>query len=180
MEEQIALPTLGGPALVVGPVFLCFELQGRPVPKGRHRSRLVIPKDAWTGFGPNAFIMKPNIKKLYIQNYTPTETASYESVLKEYAGLLMRRRPPTERPVALLVHAFLPVPKSWSKRDQAEALFGGIMPTSRPDADNFVKVCDAFNGIIWQDDSQIVDTRCIKQYSSNPALRVEVREFVPR
>lgn len=179
MAEQGVLPILDKPALEPGPVFLCFEIQGKPGHKGRHRSRLVIPTDAWTGFGANAFIFKANVKKLYIQQYPDPETAKYEAMVAEYAGWLMKRREPSEQPLALLVHAFIPVPKSWSKRDQAEALFGGILPTSRPDGDNYLKIVDALNGIVWKDDAQVVDARVIKRYSSEPALRIEVREFVP-
>lgn len=167
------------PALVVGPVFIEFEIQGKPGYKGRHRSRLVIPKDAWTGFGANAFIFKTDVKKLFIQHYADTDTAQYEAMIAEYAGILMRRRPPSERPLALLVYAFIPIPKSWSAKDRADALFGGIMPVSRPDHDNYLKVAsDAMNKIVFKDDSQVVDGRCIKQYSENPALWIQVREFI--
>ena len=122
------------PALVPGPVFLCFEIDGKPGHKARHRSRLVIPRDAWTGFGQNAFIFRRDIKKLYIQNYPDENTAAYEKMLAQYATILMKRREPTVRPVALLVHAFLQVPQSWTKSDRAQALAGHIRPTSRPDA----------------------------------------------
>ena len=68
---------------------------------------------------------------------------------------------------------------SWSRRDQEAALAGGIRPTSKPDWDNHAKVTDALNGIVWHDDSQVVDGRSIKVYSDSPALRIEVREFLP-
>lgn len=160
--EQIALPTLDGPALVAGPIFLSFELQGKPGHKARHRSRIVFPRSG----------------KPFIHNYPDPDTAAYEKVLAEYASLLMRRRVPTERPVALIVHAFLPIPKSWTNRDYAAAVAGAILPTGRPDGDNYLKIVDALNGVVWVDDSQVVDARVIKQYSERPALRVEVREFV--
>lgn len=176
--EQGILPTLDGPALVVGPVFLCFELEGKPGHKARHRSRLVIPKDAWTGYGPGAYISKTGIKKLFIQQYPDPDTEAYEKVIAEYAGLLMRRKPPTEKPVALLVHSFRSIPASWSNRDHAAAVIGGILPTSRPDWDNYGKITDALNGIVWNDDSQVVDGRVIKRYSERPGLRIEIREYV--
>lgn len=179
-ELQPSLPTMGSQIPVISEEpLVCFEVSGKPGYKGRHRSRLVIPKDAWTGFGANAFIFKADVKKLYVQHYAHTETAQYEAMIAEHAGLLMKRRPPSERPIAILVHAFLQVPKSWSKRDRAEALFGTILPTSKPDADNYLKVAsDALNGIVWKDDAQVVNARAIKCYSDNPALRIEVREFV--
>jgi Holliday junction resolvase RusA-like endonuclease len=164
MAEQLALPKLGPAPLVVGPVFLAFELRGKPGHKGRHRSRIVFPK----------------VGKAFIHNYPDPETEAYEKTLGEAANLFMRGKEPTDNPVALLVHAFLAVPASWSNRDREAALAGAIRPTSRPDWDNYGKITDALNKIVWNDDSQVVDGRCIKQYSTEPALRIEVREFIPR
>lgn len=162
MLDQLALPSLGPAALVVGPVFVCFELGGKPGHKARHRSRIVYPKGG----------------KAFIHQYPDPDTAAYEKVLAEAASLFMRGREPTENPVALLVHSFRPIPGSWSKRDQEAALAGAILPTPRPDWDNYGKITDALNGICWLDDSQVCDGRVIKRYSDSPALRVEIREFV--
>lgn len=168
------------PALIPGPVFLCFEITGKPGHKARHRSRLMIPREAWIGTGDRAFIPKANIKKLFIQNYPDSETEAYEKMIAEYAGLLMKtqRLQPTAQPVALLVHSFRSVPQSWSKSDQARALASNIRPTSRPDWDNYGKITDALNEIVWKDDSQVVDGRSLKYYSSDPGLRIEIREMV--
>lgn len=166
------------PALVAGPVFLCFELKGLPGHKARHRSRLVIPRGAWIHTQASSFIPKTNIKQLFIQQYPDPDTEAYEKVLAEAAGLFMRGRAPTENPLALLVHSFRPIPKSWSRTEQAKALAGAIRPTTKPDWDNHAKVTDALNGIVFKDDSQIVDGRSIKLYSDEPAMRIEVREFV--
>jgi Holliday junction resolvase RusA-like endonuclease len=170
---------LAWPALVVGPVFLVFELDGPPGHKGRHRSRLVIPKDAWIHTQRSSFIPKEKMSKIFIQQYPDPKTEAFEKMLAEYASLCMRGKAPTENPVALLVHAFKEIPVSWSKTDKAKAEAGYIVPTSKPDGDNYLKaVQDALNEIAWKDDSQVVDARVIKRYSTEPALRVEVREMV--
>ncbi len=179
MDDQPSLPTLEWPALVAGPVFLTFELGGPPGHKARHRSRLVIPKEVWVHTAASSFIPKANVKRLFIQQYPDPETEAYEKVLAEAAGLFMRGRPPTENPVALLVHSFRPIPASWSKTDKAKASAAAIRPTSRPDWDNYGKITDAFNEVVWHDDSQVVDGRVLKYYSDEPALRIEVREFLP-
>jgi Holliday junction resolvase RusA-like endonuclease len=163
--EQIALFETGPPALVPGPVFLLFELRGKPAHKARHRSRIVFPSD--------------RKKPPFIHNYPDPETEKAEAVIKEAAALFMRGKLPTENPVALLVHVFRPIPESWSKRAQHDAERGAILPTSRPDWDNYGKITDALNGIVWKDDSQVCDGRVIKRYSTAPALRIEVREFIP-
>ena len=162
-EVQQTLPNLGPAALVVGPIFVCFELRGKPGHKARHRSRIVYPKGG----------------KAFIHNYPDPDTEAYEKVLAEVAGLFMRGRAPTLNPVALLVHAFKPIPESWPKRDKEAALAGAILPTSRPDDDNYLKIRDALDGIVWKEDSQCCDSRVIKRYSDSPALRIEVREFLP-
>lgn len=159
---QGTLPIVGPAPLVAGPIFLCFELEGKPGHKARHRSRIVFPK-----FG-----------KAFIQQYPDPDTAAYEKTLAQYAKLLMKGRPPTTRPVALLVHSFREIPVSWSAREREEAAAGAIRPTSRPDWDNYGKITDALNEVVWHDDSQVVDGRSIKVYSDRPALRIEVRELI--
>lgn len=177
--EQQSLPTLGPAPLVAGPVFVCFELKGPPSHKGRHRSRLVIPREAWSFLTRGKVITELGVKRIFIQQYPDPETEAAEKVLAEAASLFMRGKLPTEQPVALLVHAFREIPRSWSGKDQEAALAGAIRPTSRPDGDNYLKLAqDALNGVVWRDDSQVVDARAIKLYSDRPALRIEVREFV--
>ena len=178
MTDQLPLPNLQWPALVAGPIFLCFELGGKPGHKGRHRSRLIIPKDAWTHTQSASFILKSNVHKIFISQYPDPETEKYEKVLAEAAGLFMRGRPPSENPLKLLVHSYRPIPVSWSKRDKERAVALNLLPTSRPDWDNYGKITDALNEIAWKDDSQICDGRVIKHYAEEPALRIEVREFV--
>lgn len=178
MTEQLPPPSLQWPALVAGPIFVEFELGGKPGHKGRHRSRLIIPKEAWTHTQSTSCILKQNVSKIFISQYPDPETEKYEKVLAEAAGLFMRGRAPTENPVKLLVHSFRPIPASWSKRDKEKAEARALLPTSRPDWDNYGKITDALNGIVWNDDSQVCDGRVIKHYSTEPALRIEVREFI--
>jgi Holliday junction resolvase RusA-like endonuclease len=162
--EQQTLPNLGPAPLVPGPVFVQFELTGKPGHKGRHRSRIVFPKGS---------------KKAFVHHYPDPETEAYEAALAEAGALFMRGREPTKRPLSLLVHAFREIPASWSARERSAALAGAVLPTSRPDGDNHLKVVqDALNKIIYHDDSQIIDARVIKRYSDRPALRIEIREFV--
>jgi len=165
MDAQPLLPTLERhwPALIPGPVFVEFELRGPPGHKGRHRARIVYPK------GGNAFI----------HMYADPATEAYEKTLAGAAALFMRGKQPTANPVALLVHAYRPIPESWSVIDKEKALQGAIRPTSRPDGDNYLKaVQDALNKVVWADDSQVVDARVIKRYDPSPCMRIEVREFV--
>lgn len=87
----------------------------------------------------------------------------------------MRGKPPLDCPIAIYVEARFGVPKSWpmSKRDAALA---GVVRPGAPDWDNIGKVTDAFRGIVWRDDSLVVDARVVKLYAEQPLLRIEVKE----
>ena len=154
-------------ALVVkaGAPFCCFELSGPPRGKGALRYRIVVPKEKW--------------RRAFAMGYTDEKTAAYMEALKWAAKGAMKGRQPTAQPVFLLLHAFMPIPASWTHRQRADAELGAIRPTGKPDWDNIGKACDALTGVVWQDDAPVVDGRVIKLYSNEPALRVEVREFVP-
>lgn len=141
----------------------------------------MIPKECWSYTGRLKFLAAEMAGKIWIHFYNEKETEQHEAAIKEYASLLMRkvRNEPTERPLAVIVHAFRTIPKSWSLIERARSLVGNILPTSRPDGDNYLKlVQDALNGVVYKDDAQIVDSRVIKRYSDRPALRIEIREMV--
>ena len=85
----------------------------------------------------------------------PAATRKYEAHARLAAGLAMADQPPLQGPVRLELLVELPVPASWSKRKRAAAIVGGVLPTSRPDLDNFIKsALDAINTIVVVDDSQ--------------------------
>jgi Holliday junction resolvase RusA-like endonuclease len=69
----------------------------------------------------------------------------------------------------------LPVPVSWSARRQDAALRGEIRPTSRPDADNFIKYAlDSINAIAIVDDSLVVELVAEKRYARIPKLSITI------
>jgi len=135
------------------PVIIFFA--GDPVAKGR-------PRFASLGNGrPVAF--------------TPAKTRKYEAALRYAAQQAMNGRALLTGPLSMTVTATMPVPQSWSGKKQRAALAGEIMPTKRPDADNFGKLAaDSLNTVVFADDSQIVDWRVIKLYGERPGLRIEV------
>jgi len=59
------------------------------------------------------------------------------------------------------------------KRYLAES--GKLRPLTRPDIDNYEKtVYDAINGVVFVDDSQIVDVRAEKYYSIIPRIEIKL------
>lgn len=106
--------------------------------------------------------------------FTPADTRSYETALAWAGKEAMRGAKPIESPLTVVVVAHMPIPMSWSQKRQRMALAGETRPTSKPDTDNLLKTLDALNGIVWRDDAQIVDVRCVKIYSERPRLVVTV------
>ena len=107
--------------------------------------------------------------------YTPSATVTAESRLA-YALAQAWVCAPLDEPVALTVEVRVPVPRSRSKKWQAAALAGDVLPIGRPDVDNIAKLCaDAGNKIVWADDSRIVELHVRRRYAAEPGLRLEVR-----
>jgi len=144
------------PAEMSDPIVI--RVAGEPVPKGRPR----------IGRGPGGHPMA----------FTPAHTRQYENQLRYNAQLAMDGRPMLEGALRMSVVACLPVPRSWSERKRQKALAGIIHPTSRPDADNFLKIAaDALNKLVFADDSQIVRMAVSKIYSTAPSLMITVSQL---
>lgn len=127
------------------------ELPGQPAGKGR-----------------------PRFSRKSGRAYTPAKTRSYESMLQGVAIEEMNGRAPLEGPLVVVVEAHFTIPESWSKSKKAAALLGVTRPTSRPDWENIAKMLDAFNEVVWKDDSQVVEGTITKHYSDRPRLVVRV------
>jgi Holliday junction resolvase RusA-like endonuclease len=136
-----------------------FTVPGKPKGKARPRFRVVNPKG----------------KKSFVQTYTPKETQSEEGAIRHFASLAMAGRPPLDG--ALIIHmcAYRDVPASWPKKRRERCLAGLEYPTSKPDYDNYAKMQDAINGVVFTDDALIVDAHIFKRYSAIPRLVVIVK-----
>lgn len=132
-----------------------FEVPGDPHGKGR-------PKFARRGN--------------FVQTYTDAKTVSYEDLVRFHANIAMIDLAPIEGPVAVYIYIKLAVPKSYSKKRTEACLSGLERPTKKPDWDNVAKsICDAMNGIVYQDDTQIVDAYVTKVYAANSGVDVGVK-----
>lgn len=115
----------------------------KPEPKGRPRVSVRKRKDG------SSFAMA----------YTPDKTRSAENAITAYVRAWLQARPsvqPFQGPIHVSCAFVLARPRSLSKR---------ILPVSKPDLDNYLKLlCDSLNSILWVDDSQIVSVRSRKVY----------------
>ncbi len=117
---------------------------------------------------------RPRFARATGRAYTPAKTRDYEAGLRYAAERVMAGKPPLTGPVVVDVVAGMPVPQSWSRKKQAQALAGIIRPTTRPDWENIGKMLDALNEIVWRDDAQVVDGRVRKVYREAPSLSIKV------
>lgn len=113
----------------------------------------------------------------FVQTYTPDKTRNYESLIKEAAIEAMGSSEPLETPVNLYLYIRAPIPKSLSKKRIEACLNGLEKPIKKPDASNVLKsVEDAMNGVVYKDDSQIVNIHVSKVYSSVSGVDVCIKE----
>ena len=107
-------------------------------------------------------------------SYTPQKSIDYERLIavsyKSQRGGYFAREP-----VNLIVAAFYPIPKSWTRLQIESALNGDTVPTTKPDCDNCLKiVADALNGVAYEDDKQIVSATITKHYCHSPRIEVTI------
>lgn len=132
-----------------------FEIEGKPVGKGRPRFRRVGN---------------------FVQTYTPANTAEYEKLVRlrfQNAGGVI-----TDKPVRVEITAFFAPPKSARKKDWAGMLANLILPTKKPDIDNIAKIIlDALNKIAYVDDAQVIELSVIKRYAAEAKVIVHIEEI---
>lgn len=120
---------------------------------------------------------RPRVGKIggHARMFTPARTVAYEGLIAHAAQQAMAGAVPMDCACQVQLSITVPVPASWSKKKQAAALAGQVMPTKKPDADNVVKaVFDGMNGVVWRDDVQAVDLFVRKRYGATPSVFVRV------
>ena len=110
----------------------------------------------------------------FASSYTPKETVNAEAWVR-HCAVEQVGQPCLEGPLSVAIEITCEVPASWSKKKQAAALAGTIMPTGKPDLDNCFKLlADALNGVMWKDDAQIVSLSVQKRYGRAPGTTLRV------
>lgn len=98
--------------------------------------------------------------------YTPQKTRQAEQAIRDFVQSL--NPPYFTGALAFQVVAIFRRPKSAPHRE---------FPTVKPDGSNILKLVeDACNGVLWADDSQIVDSRIVKNYGDEDKLIILVSE----
>ncbi len=111
-----------------------------------------------------------------IRLYDPKKVSVYKKQLAMMCQLQYKNDPVTG-PLKVELTFFRHVQSSVSKKERKLRLSGSHRPVVKPDTDNYIKsTLDGLNGILWEDDNQIVDLIAHKYYSDQPRVEVEVNE----
>lgn len=103
------------------------------------------------------------------------------SVYKKQLGMMCRfqyKQAPLAGPLKVEMNFFRHVQSSVSKKERKLRLSGSHRPVVKPDTDNYIKsTLDGLNGLLWEDDNQIVDLVAHKYYSDKPRVEIEVTKL---
>jgi len=131
-----------------------FFVEGKPVPKARART-----------FKRNGIT----------RTVTPDSTRVNAAKIAERARGAMYGDKPYTCALKMILRVYVRPSTATRKADYEAMMAGAIRPIKRPDLDNFMKqVMDALNGIVYHDDSQIVEVEASKIYAAEPRIRVIV------
>lgn len=110
--------------------------------------------------------------------YTPTKTKLYEYSLRQWFCMNYSNFKPIEGRVKVSIIAYFEIPKSTSKKKEAEMLSNNISPTKKPDIDNIVKiVLDGMNKFAFKDDTQVIKLEVEKKYAEKPRMYIKIEEY---
>lgn len=133
--------------------------------------KINIPGDPVAQARPRAVKMGKGIRM-----YDPKPSADY----KKYVATIAKQHAPKkilEGALGVKLKVYRQIPKSTTKK-RRQAMNEGIeRPVVKPDLTNYAKgIEDALNGIIYHDDSQIIDLQIEKHYSDEPCAVIEITE----
>jgi Holliday junction resolvase RusA-like endonuclease len=133
-----------------------FQVEGDPKGKGRPR-----------------FSRVGNFTKVY----TDKQTLTYEALIATFAKQAIGATEPLKTPVSVFLYVRLPIPQSYPKKRRGACLSGAEKPCKKPDIDNIAKTyLDAMNGVIFVDDTQVIDLHVKKVYAEKAGVDVMVME----
>mgnify|MGYP003338581386 FL=1 len=134
-----------------------FQVDGDPVPKGR-------PRFARRGH--------------FVQTYTDSKTIEYETLVAMKARQAIGASEPLKGALSVFLYLRYSIPSSYTKK-RKEACLNGLEFPKRIDIDNVYKsITDAMNGIVYLDDSQIVEAHIKKVYAEESGANIMVQECV--
>ena len=114
----------------------------------------------------------------FAKAYDPKKSRDAKSYIRLAAVEAIKEKPPMEGPLVVKITTIRPIPKATSQKKIKQMLAGLVVPITKPDVSNYVKLVeDALNGVAWRDDSQIVDCSSGKRYGLVPGFKISIRQY---
>ena len=118
---------------------------------------------------PKAWMRAVSLKT---HTFDPNSSTKQETKIEIYNQLKLLgydKFQPVSGIVYLDLQVYKPIPKSTPKYRKLLMEAGIILPPTKPDVDNYVKLLsDTLNNVLFNDDAQVVDERIRKYYSFTP------------
>jgi Holliday junction resolvase RusA-like endonuclease len=108
-----------------------------------------------------------------IRQYDP-QTKDINAVKRYMTALPLTELDP-DASFDVVIHFYVPIPVSKTRREKNLISWGIEVPTCKPDVDNLAKFyLDCANGIFFVDDRQIISLNLKKSYSTEPRTEVDI------
>ena len=141
-----------------------FTVYGNPVPKARARTVKSVDREG----------------KKRTRSFTPEKTKNHEqNIAWVYKSIYHGFKFPSDTPLRLSCDFYFELPKTRyrhktvTKKMREDMLAGKIRPMNKTDTDNCLKtVADSGNGVIYDDDEQIVEMQARKFFSDKPRTEI--------
>ena len=112
-----------------------------------------------------------------IHLYDPKKVSVYKKQLAMMCQFQYKKEPLTGTLIVSLKF-YRHIQSSTSKKERKLRLSGMHRPIVKPDTDNYIKsTLDGLNGLLWEDDNQIVKIVAEKYYSDRPRIEIEVERL---
>ena len=112
-----------------------------------------------------------------IRLYDPQKVSTYKKQLGMMCKFQYKKEPLTG-PLIVSLKFYRHIQSSISKKERELRIAGAHRPIVKPDTDNYIKsTLDGLNGLLWEDDNQIVKIVAEKYYSDHPRVEIEVKEL---
>jgi Holliday junction resolvase RusA-like endonuclease len=154
-------------------------IEGNPVPKGRPRFRNIL-RPLYGKAAETATLYKKKFGRyepveMIVSTYSTKETETAEQIIGWRCKSATQGKEPIAWPCVVKVVVYVPIPQYASEWERKQAEEGLILPVTKPDVDNYIKlILDGLNEIAFLDDGLVTDLEVSKRYSVNPRTEIRV------
>lgn len=113
----------------------------------------------------------------HVRVYDPPKVKQFKSILH---NLVTEQydKPPMTGALSVSLLFYRPIQRSLSNIERQRRLSNQHKPTVKPDVDNYIKsTLDSLNGVLWEDDSQIVKLTAEKRYAEKGKIIITVTQL---